>query len=65
MRLNTLRSAALSLFVLIEVNYPILSPQSGLILFAFLGVEFTLANDPVFDTHLSLLSNKDLSLIHI
>ena len=59
MRLNTLRSAALSLFVLIEVNYPILSPQSGLILFAFLGVEFTLANDPGFDTHLSLLSNKD------
>ena len=59
MRLNILRSTALSLFVLIEVNYPILSPQSGLILFAFLGVEFTLANDPVFDTHLSLLSNKD------
>ena len=59
MRLNILRSTALSLFVLIEVNYPILSPQSGLILFAFLGVEFTLANEPVFVIQQSFLSNKD------
>lgn len=59
MRLNILRSTALSLFVLIEVNYPILSPQSGLILFAFLGVEFTLANEPIFVIQQSFLSNKD------
>ena len=48
MILNTLRATALSLFVLIEVNYPLLSPQSSLALFAFLGIEFTLANTFVF-----------------
>ena len=48
MTLTTLRATALSLFVLIEVNYPNLAQQSSLVLFAFLGIEFTLSSIPFF-----------------